>query len=98
VNAGILGLEHVTGHLAAGYSADLILIDPSSPNMIPLHDPYAQIVYSMENSNIESLVVHGRLIMEKRKILTMDEDLILKEVNKWVKASSVHDFIPAQNA
>ncbi|MFA5815287.1 MAG: amidohydrolase [Bacteroidales bacterium] len=91
VNADILGLKGVTGHLAAGFSADLILIDPSSPNMIPLHDAYAQIVYSMENSNIESLVVAGRLIMEKRKILTMDEELILKEVNNWMKASSVYD-------
>lgn len=91
VNADILGLKEVTGHLGTGYSADLILIDPSSPNMIPLHDPYAQIVYSMENRNIESLVVAGRLIMEKRKILTMDEELILKEVNKWMKASSIYD-------
>lgn len=96
-NAGILGLENITGHLEKGLSADLILIDPSTANMIPLHDPYAQIVYSMENRNIESLVVAGRLIMEKRKILTMDEDLILKEVNKWMKASSVYDFIPANN-
>lgn len=91
VNADILGLKEVTGHLSAGFSADMILIDPSTPNMIPMHDPYAQIVYSMENRNIESLVVAGRLIMEKRKILTMDEDLILKEVNDWMKASSVYD-------
>jgi len=91
VNADILGLKGVAGHLASGFSADLILIDPSSPNMIPLHDPYAQIVYSMENSDIESLVVAGRLIMEKRKILTMDEEMILKEVNNWMKASSVYD-------
>jgi len=91
VNAGILGLKGVTGHLAIGFSADLILIDTSSPNMIPLHDPYAQIVYSMENSDIESLIVAGRLIMEKRKILTMDEEVILKEVNNWMKASSVYD-------
>lgn len=93
VNADIFGLEDVTGCLSTGFSADLILIDPSTPNMIPLHDPYAQIVYSMENHNIESLVVAGRLIMEKRKILTMDEEAILKEVNSWMKASSVYDFI-----
>lgn len=97
VNADILGLREVAGHLAPGYSADLILIDPSSPNMIPLHDPYAQIAYSMENRNIESLVVAGRLIMEKRKILTMDEDAILREVKNWMHASSVYDFIPIDN-
>lgn len=98
VNADILGLSEITGHLAAGYSADLILLDPSSPNMIPLHDPYAQIVYSMENHDIESLISGGKLIMEKRKILTLDEEIILKEVNKWTKESSVYDFISVKNA
>ena len=98
VNASILGLSGITGHLAPGYSADLILIDPSSPNMIPLHDPYAQIVYSMENHDIESLVSGGKLIMEKRKVLSLDEEIILKEVNKWMKASSVYDFISVNNA
>jgi len=93
VNADILGLGGESGHLAAGLSADLMLIDPATPNMIPLHDPYAQIAYSMENRNIESLIVAGRLIMEKRKILTMDEELILKEIKKWMKTSSVYDFI-----
>lgn len=97
VNADILGLKTVTGIIAAGYSADLILVDPSAPNMVPLHDPYAQIVYSMENSNIESLVVAGRVIMEKRKIMTLDEEIILSEVKKWTRASSVYDFINANH-
>jgi cytosine/adenosine deaminase-related metal-dependent hydrolase len=66
--------------------------------MIPLHDPYAQIVYSMDNRNIESMIVAGRMIMEKRKILTMDEELILKEVKKWMKVSSVYDFISIKDA
>jgi 5-methylthioadenosine/S-adenosylhomocysteine deaminase len=90
-------LSGVTGHLAAGFSADLILIDPSTANMIPMHDPYAQVVYSMENRNIESMVVAGRLIMEKRKIMTLDEELILREVRKWVKESSVYSFITMKN-
>ncbi|MFA6126925.1 MAG: amidohydrolase [Bacteroidales bacterium] len=98
VNADILGLGKVTGTLAAGFSADLILIDPSSPNMLPLHDPYAHIVYSMENNNIESLVVAGRVIMEKRKIMALDEEIILKEVIHWMKSSSVFDFILTNNA
>jgi len=98
VNADILGLKDLTGRLVQGFSADLILVDPSSPNMIPLHDPYAQVAYSMENQNIESMVVAGRLIMEKRKILTMDEELILKEVKKWMTESQVYHFITNTNA
>jgi 5-methylthioadenosine/S-adenosylhomocysteine deaminase len=97
INADILGFTNEIGVLATGYSADLLLIDPTSPNMIPMHDPYAQIVYSMENRDIETLVTRGRIIMEKRKILTMDEEIILKEVTKWIKDSKVHDFISLTN-
>ncbi|MFH0761213.1 MAG: amidohydrolase [Bacteroidota bacterium] len=93
VNADILGLSGVTGTLQKDYSADLILIDPDTPNMVPMHDHYSQIVYSMENRNIDTLVVHGQVIMENRKILTLDEELILKEVDKWMERSSVFDFI-----
>lgn len=93
VNADIFGLSGVTGMLKQHYSADLIVIDPDTPNMVPMHDPYSQVVYSMENRNIESLVVHGQVIMENRKILTLDEELILKEVDSWMKQSSVFDFI-----
>jgi 5-methylthioadenosine/S-adenosylhomocysteine deaminase len=92
-NADILGLGKVTGYLGKGMSADLIIVDPSSANMLPLHDAYAQIAYSLESQDIESLVVAGKVIMEKRKILTLDEELILGEVRKWAKSSAVREFI-----
>jgi 5-methylthioadenosine/S-adenosylhomocysteine deaminase len=93
VNADIFGLSGITGTLKEDYSADLIIINPDTPNMVPMHDHYSQIVYSMENRNIASLVVHGKVVMEDRKILTLDEEIILKEVNKWMQSSSVFDFI-----
>jgi 5-methylthioadenosine/S-adenosylhomocysteine deaminase len=93
VNADILGLGGTTGMLKKGYSADLILMDSDAANMLPVYDHYPQLVYSAENGNIQSLVVHGRIIMEDRKILTLDEDLILKEVIKWTQSVSVYDFI-----
>jgi 5-methylthioadenosine/S-adenosylhomocysteine deaminase len=93
VNADILGLGGITGELRQGFSADLILVDSEAANMLPVYDPYPQMVYSAENHNIRTLVVNGRIIMEDRKILTLDEDLILKEVIKWTQSVSVYDFI-----
>ena len=93
VNADILGLGGSLGRLMPGYSADMIIIDPDTPNMVPLHDIYAQIVYSMENRNIITSVVNGKVVMENRKILTLDEEIILKEVDSWMNRSSVFDFI-----
>ncbi len=96
-NAGIFGIGSETGMLAEGYSADLMVIDTSTPNMVPMYDPYAQMVYSMENENILTSVVAGKVLMEDRKILTMDEELILKEVVKWSKNASVFYFINIEN-
>ena len=93
INADIYGLAGITGSLAEGYSADLLIINPDSPNMVPVYDHYSQIVYSMENRNIESLIVNGKVVMEDRKILTLDEEMILREVEKWTKSVSVYDFI-----
>jgi 5-methylthioadenosine/S-adenosylhomocysteine deaminase len=92
VNADILGLGGTTGHLSEGMSADVAIVNLDSPNMIPLHDAYAQLVYSLENSDVESLVVAGRIIMENRRVLTLDEEIILKEVRKWVRTSGIRDF------
>jgi 5-methylthioadenosine/S-adenosylhomocysteine deaminase len=93
INADIFGLTGTTGTLAEGYSADLLIINTNAANMLPVYDHYAQIVYSMENRNIESLVVNGSVVMEDRKILTLDEAVILREVEKWTKSVSVYDFI-----
>ncbi len=93
INADIYGLTGITGYLAEGYSADLLIINPDTPNMLPVYDHYSQIVYSMENRNIESLIVNGKVVMEDRKIVTLDEEMILKEVEKWTKSVSVYDFI-----
>lgn len=92
-NAEIYGMHETTGMLVQDYSADFLIIDTNSPNMQPMFDPYIQIAYSMENSDIITSVVNGKLVMEDRKILTLDEELILKEVNDWMSGASVYDFI-----
>jgi 5-methylthioadenosine/S-adenosylhomocysteine deaminase len=96
VNSAIFGLGNTTGVLSQGFSADFMIIDAAASNMLPDYDPYAQIAYSMENENILTTVVAGRMLMEDRKVLTMDEEVILKEVKKWMTHASVHDFILLQ--
>ena len=50
--------------------ADLIIINPDSAQMLPLHDPVANIVTAMHESNIESVMCNGEWIMKDRVILT----------------------------
>lgn len=67
------------GSLEAGKKADLIVINPHGPSMMPVNDKIAALVTAMHSSNIESTMCDGKWLMRDRKILTLDEEAILKE-------------------
>ena len=71
--------DAITGSLAAGKKADLIVIDPYGPSMMPVNDRIASLITAMHSTNIVSTMCDGRWLMYDRKILTLDEDAVLKE-------------------
>ena len=70
------------GSLEAGKKADLIIINPDSVGMQPMHDPIANLVTSMHSTNVESTICNGRWLMRDRRILTFDEDALLREAKQ----------------
>jgi 5-methylthioadenosine/S-adenosylhomocysteine deaminase len=88
--ARALHMEKEIGSLEAGKKADLILISLNEPNAVPMYDVYAQIAYSLKGSDVETVVIGGRVVMRERKLLTVDEAAVLekaREYGKSVKAS-----------
>jgi len=88
--ARALHMEREIGSLEAAKKADLILISLDEPNAVPMFDVYAQIAYSLKASDVETVVIGGRVVMRDRKLLTVDEPRILekaREYGKSVKAS-----------
>jgi 5-methylthioadenosine/S-adenosylhomocysteine deaminase len=71
--------EQLYGSLVPGLKADLIIIDPRGPSMMPVNDKIAALVTAMHSSNITSTLCDGKWLMRDRKILTLDEDAILDE-------------------
>jgi 5-methylthioadenosine/S-adenosylhomocysteine deaminase len=71
--------EGLYGSLKPGMKADLIIVDPHTASMLPLHDPIANLVTAMHASNVESTMCDGKWLMKKRRILTADEKSILQE-------------------
>ena len=65
---------------------DLIVIDPHGPSMMPVNDRIAALVTAMHSSNIESTMCNGKWLMKERKILTLDEEAILKEAQERSEA------------
>jgi 5-methylthioadenosine/S-adenosylhomocysteine deaminase len=78
--------DDLYGSLVPGMKADLIVIDPHGPSMMPVNDPIAALVTAMHSTNIESTMCDGKWIMKDRKILTLDEEAILEEASRRGKA------------
>jgi len=80
--AKALGLEKTVGSLEVGKKADIILIDFRKPHLTPLHDPYANIVYSARGSDVDTVIVDGKLLMEGRKVKTLDELEVMQKAQR----------------
>lgn len=70
--------DKIYGSIEVGKKADLIIINPFGPSMMPVNDKIAALVTAMHSSNIESSMCDGRWIMRDRKVLTLDEKMIVK--------------------
>lgn len=91
--ARALHLDRQIGSLEAGKKADLIVVDTSAPHATPLYNVYAQIVYALKQSDVRTTIIGGRLVMEDRKMLTLDEPAILAKAASYkaqVQASFAH--------
>ena len=77
--AAALHRESDFGSLEPGKRADLILVSVSGPNALPLYDPFSYLVYSARSDAVETVIVEGRPLMEKRRIRTLDARAIRRE-------------------
>lgn len=78
-----LGLADV-GQLAPGYKADIILVDLRRPHLFPRHDVAAHMVYSASSADVCTVMVDGKILMEDRKVLFLDEQEIYERVRRCV--------------
>ena len=80
--AKALGLEKRIGSLEKGKRADLVIVDLNSPHLVPLYNVYSQLVYATNGADVETVIIDGRIVMQNRKLLTLDEESIKQEARK----------------
>jgi 5-methylthioadenosine/S-adenosylhomocysteine deaminase len=68
------------GELAVGKWADIALLRQDGPHVFPKYDPLANLVYSHKSSDVETVICQGKLLMHRGKLLTIDLDLVKREV------------------
>jgi 5-methylthioadenosine/S-adenosylhomocysteine deaminase len=80
--AQALGMGHLTGVLEAGKRADVILINTRKPHLTPMYNAYSHLVYAVTGRDVDTSIINGRLVMENRRLLTIDEGEAMERVNR----------------
>jgi 5-methylthioadenosine/S-adenosylhomocysteine deaminase len=83
--AKALGLDAVIGSLEIGKKADVIIIDAHKPHLVPVYNPVSHMVYAAKGSDVRDVIVDGRLLVQNRKLLTIDIGNIMESVIKLSK-------------
>lgn len=83
--AEVLGQGDKTGSIKPGKMADLVIANLEQPHLTPIYDIYSHIVYSLRASDIETVIVNGKIVVDNKKLTTMDESEILNKARQWQK-------------
>jgi 5-methylthioadenosine/S-adenosylhomocysteine deaminase len=74
-----LTLPRGTGEGWVGAKADLVLLDFNAAHIQPVGDVLASIVYNARGSDVDTLIVDGRIIMRDKRFVDIDEMALLDE-------------------
>ena len=80
--ARALGLEEVVGSLSIGKRADLIMIRTDQLNMAPVRDPAVAVVHSAQPSNVDTVIIDGRILKWKGELTTVDVPTVISEADE----------------
>ena len=68
-----------------GKQADIIILDTDKPHLTPLYHPVSHIVYAASGADVRDVFVAGKHIVSDCRLLTMDIQAVMKDVNSLSK-------------
>ena len=77
--ARALGLDHEIGSLEPGKKADLLVLDMDQPHLTPDWMPVHRLIHQATGADVELVMVDGRILMQDRKVLSVDAKDALAE-------------------
>ncbi|MCC2686455.1 MAG: cytosine deaminase-like metal-dependent hydrolase, partial [Paenibacillaceae bacterium] len=80
-SARLLNIDHEVGTLEVGKKADIILIDLRKPHLQPVHNLHSLLAYCANGADVDTTIVNGKVLMQGRRLLTIDEEELLKQVS-----------------
>jgi 5-methylthioadenosine/S-adenosylhomocysteine deaminase len=70
------------GFLQVGSKADLIVVNTRHAHLVPTLRPIAVFVYQGQARDVESVMVDGRWLMRDGKVLSMNEEEVIREADR----------------
>jgi 5-methylthioadenosine/S-adenosylhomocysteine deaminase len=80
--AKAFGVEKETGSIEIGKKADITMLNFEKPHLTPSFDLAAELTRYVYGSDVETVIVDGKIVMEDRVIKTIDEKDILSTAEK----------------
>jgi 5-methylthioadenosine/S-adenosylhomocysteine deaminase len=80
--AKALNLQNTIGSIEAGKKADMVIIETQSINMQPLYDYYSCLVYSANASNVDTVIIAGKVLVKNKRLLSYNIKELISELKK----------------
>ena len=86
LGAKALRLDSMIGSIERGKKADLITIGLDSPHAVPMYNVYSQLVYALKGSDVNDVMVNGKVIVRDRKMLTVDKTAVFAKAAEYQRS------------
>lgn len=73
------------GSIKVGKKADIVIIDIDKPHFYPHNSLISALAYTAQASDVDTVIINGKIIMENREIKTVDVERVIYNVEKRAK-------------
>ena len=80
--ARALRMDDAIGSLEVGKRADIIIVDGSSPNLVPRYDLYSHLTYAARGHDVKTTIVEGQILYHNETFTTLDSESVFSEARK----------------
>jgi 5-methylthioadenosine/S-adenosylhomocysteine deaminase len=70
------------GSIETGKEADLAIVDFDKPHLCPMYSETSHLVYAAKAADVETVVINGKIVMENRKLMTLDVEDVMAKTDK----------------
>ncbi|MEM2440073.1 MAG: amidohydrolase [Candidatus Bathyarchaeia archaeon] len=80
--AKALSWNSEVGSIEVGKKADLVIVDFAKPHLCPVHNEISHLVYAAKATDVETVVVNGKIIVENRRLTTVKCEEVMEMAEK----------------